>query len=115
MRTLWDILPSVARGTEQGKIKWESSDPKGWSFTTTLDTKYQLAVLFVTDEDSGIREVKLQLNDAEKVLLDEAKANEFDPKYPSLEKLFYAARRTATNAIDVIGEVEKVLLRLQAS
>lgn len=112
MKTLWDILPSVARGTEQGKIKWERH-PTGLSFGTSLDTKYRLAVVSHTDEDTHIREFRLQLSDSSQVLYDEIKANEFDQNYPSLDRLFYAARRSATNADDVIGEVEKVLLKLQ--
>jgi len=48
-------------------------------------------------------------------VVDEAKATEFSPRYPSLEKLFFAARRSATGADDVIREVEKVLLKLQVT
>jgi len=115
MKTLWDILPDIARGTEQAKIKWQSGDQPGVSFTTSLDTKYRLDIVFRTDEDSGIREVRLKLSDSKDLLVDEAKATEFSPKYPALEKLFFAARRSATGADDVIREVEKVLLKLQAT
>lgn len=80
-----------------------------------LDSKYFLQVQRWTDPDSSMQGITVELKTDQGLFLDEARADQFDPKYEELVKFYDTARRSALNVETAIEDVEKVLAKLNLS
>jgi hypothetical protein len=110
MRTLEDLLETLVSATEGGKLLWES---QGKQHYVAELPRYKISVSYWTDEDDGISGITTRLLNKNDELLDVVRANEYSPKYPSLERIFDAARRSANRIDQIISDVETQLESLK--
>jgi hypothetical protein len=104
MKSVVDILDTVQKLTEEGKLVWESSSPT--HFEVGLG-KNKLTVWTWTDENDGSDGVSIALARADTgKTLDFVNANEFSVKYEKYMNIFSVARRSAFKIDEEITQIE---------
>jgi hypothetical protein len=112
MRSLEDLLPRLTQATEAKKMQWDSN---GVGFRCAIGERV-ISVWSWSSQDSletsGISVNLMSDASVRATLLDAIVVDEYDSKYPQVEKLFSAARRSALKVDDVIAEIAGELDKL---
>jgi hypothetical protein len=110
MRSLENLLESLANATEQDKLSWRNDSTD--TYVASLPNDYVVYVWQWFDEDSGTTGITAKLEQRGQ-LLDKVMADEFRSSFSALSRLYDSARRSANNIDAVIDDVEKVLSSLK--
>jgi hypothetical protein len=110
MGTLEELIDTLLKATQEGRLEW--SEDRANHYSAQLST-HTVEIWYWSDPESETAGVTIQLQDKNGKILDTVQADQFSSRITKLNDMFDAARRSALNVSEVISTLEDELTSLK--